>query len=241
MYNAIFQLHTKAKMEPPEDFLFVDENEYKHIVDTGLRGGYFWMTSNRLRMLDVFRSIEAPDSGFRLLSSGAHSNDSNKTWVLSAIRHRWPNNIYNGAIFVLAPTAIKSSLTSYLADLTKFFLPEGLDCHDEMIWSLILDLKPILYLESKYCGITLITGDIKWFKRMTNKSFIHAVEAKERTRIRNAKYDFWTQIGPECGPEHCAISGCNRLRVRLAIHCIKHQYEWIEGSGLKGFEHFKDR
>ena len=39
------------------------------------------------------------------------------------------------------------------------------------------------------------------------------------------KESFWSNLGPECGPEKCAEPGCGCLRIKVATFCLQHQYE----------------
>jgi hypothetical protein len=43
-------------------------------------------------------------------------------------------------------------------------------------------------------------------------------------RLSSWKY-YWETLGPECGPEKCVQPGCDRLRIHLAIRCLRHQLE----------------
>jgi hypothetical protein len=42
------------------------------------------------------------------------------------------------------------------------------------------------------------------------------------------------ELGPECGPEKCREPNCNRLRIRLAVFCLKHQFDgsWSKTRNL---------
>ena len=44
-------------------------------------------------------------------------------------------------------------------------------------------------------------------------------------RRKRARKTFWAELGPECGPETCVETGCNRLRIKLAIRCLEHQFD----------------
>ncbi|MBA3856532.1 MAG: hypothetical protein C0507_06425 [Cyanobacteria bacterium PR.3.49] len=48
-------------------------------------------------------------------------------------------------------------------------------------------------------------------------------------RREQARKKFRRELGPECGPEKCAQESCNRLRIRLAIRCLEHQFDQFEG------------
>jgi hypothetical protein len=42
---------------------------------------------------------------------------------------------------------------------------------------------------------------------------------------QSARASFEAELGPECGPERCDEPGCDRLRMKLAIRCLQHQFE----------------
>ena len=48
-------------------------------------------------------------------------------------------------------------------------------------------------------------------------------------RRDKARKNFRRELGPECGPEKCAQEDCSRLRIKLAIRCLEHQFDQFEG------------
>lgn len=49
--------------------------------------------------------------------------------------------------------------------------------------------------------------------------------ARRECRRRTFQYE----LGPECGPEKCVEDSCKKLRIKLAIRCLEHQFDQFEG------------
>jgi hypothetical protein len=44
---------------------------------------------------------------------------------------------------------------------------------------------------------------------------------------REEKSSFFANLGPECGPEKCLQPNCDRLRIKLAVYCLQHQFDGL--------------
>lgn len=221
--------------EPPEDFLFVEEAEYKHEYETGIKNGFYWLTSNRYMLDDAFKLIPIPSAGFRLLGPGAELDNRDRTFVLTKVRKQWPATFMFGRLLALDCSISKSLLTPVLNDLHVVFSEEIHDCKNSpKLWSIIERLNPKHYFCTRFLGLCLATRDVDSYKRVLSSTTFRDIEASTHNRLREQKHEFWNAVGPECGPELCIVQDCSRFRIRNAVRCIRHQYQW--GTSRSGSE-----
>jgi hypothetical protein len=57
-----------------------------------------------------------------------------------------------------------------------------------------------------------------------------------RSVRRNQELAFWSQLGPEVGPEACRHPGCSRLRIFCSVFCRRHHFLAIEHREYTGPE-----
>jgi hypothetical protein len=188
----------------------------------------------------------APE-GIRLLITavdgcvGAQPYGLENCWILgkqhglSPIMHHWPQLIFTGngeALFVLDASSTLSNIDMIL---DKYGELDGYEQLDDLslpkirqFWDHVNLLNPVFYV----CDWTLfsfISRSETDFATFIESNSFQNIEAKLKAdansqRLSLWKY-YWDAIGPECGPETCVQPGCDRLRIHLAIRCLRHQLE----------------
>jgi hypothetical protein len=105
-------------------------------------------------------------------------------------------------------------------------------------WHVVQRLNPIFYV-CDWVVFTLISRDKAGLAEFVENASFKSVENKTKQdafaqRAGLWSY-YWNLLGPECGPETCVANGCERLRIEVAVFCLRHQLElnnpgWF-GSG----------
>jgi len=228
-------------IDPPEDFLQIEENNYRHIFDSGIKDGIPWLTSNRLAIESALELIAPPKPGLRILAKGRELGLPSKAFELSdVVVERWPDINFCANFFVLPSDFKARQLLLVNQELTDFFYSvEARPAYseDELLWYLMAALKPLFHFATQFQGLSMATADSNVITKVLNSDRFLSAESEEFERLREQRIYFWQTVGPECGPEQCIETDCKRLRVKVALRCITHQYQWGEATGLKAFEH----
>ena len=220
---------------------------WRHDYRRGLYGGFHWLQSEQLQFSDFLAWMKPPTEGFRLLITAVDGVGSaypyarkdgwisNAEYGLSPLMHSWPELVVTGngeAAYVLDALSILPDIEK---NLIKF---QNLDCLEQLddfslptiqqFWKVARQLNPLFYI----C-------DWRWFS-LVSRSEASLAEFIEGAGFQNSESKlkddafatreslwnhYWETLGPEGGPEECVHPGCDRLRIQLAIRCLRHQLE----------------
>jgi hypothetical protein len=70
----------------------------------------------------------------------------------------------------------------------------------------------------------MTTRNRKVFKHLVNSERFTNTSERRKAELESSYEEFADEVGPEVGPESCVESDCPRLRIRLAVRCVFHQY-----------------
>ena len=214
-----------------EDYLNVSDWGFDPKYDEGRNGDYFWVSLNYDVEFEKF--IPVPRNPYRILvtyfdwwGGAAKLYGSSPGWkavnqcaISDAIVDRPPIINYRADTALMF---LDKPLTDQQIQTGLTFADEEPDPSNSRFWSLLDHLQPYLYIS--YMAKEFFAAREKILLDALHSADAFAdVEAKERADCRNTRAEQWKKLGPECGPEKCVESGCDRLRIKLAIRCFIHQ------------------
>ncbi len=218
---------------PPEDFLYIEKSCYEHKFDSGTKNGIFWMTSNRLR-IDTLLEIVLPPKQFWFVSIGTRTGE----YTISKDLSSWPKDLMCGKFFVVESENVQPGGSFEFPPLVKMNCIAGHPClEDSDSWTLFAELKATFYICASFVGVATISHARAHIDQVLQSEQFCSLEFEEQSRLRQVKKKFWLATGPETGPETCIEPGCKRLRSRIAVRCIRHQWQWGEQFSSTGFKH----
>jgi hypothetical protein len=233
--------------EPPDDFMRATEINWRHDFRQGIHDGFSWLQSRQIHFHDFFDWMKPPTEGFRLLITavdgcpGASPYQIEEGWIigerygLSPLMHHWPQLIFTGngeALFVLDASSTLSNIDEIP---NKYVEVSGYEQLDDLslpeirqFWDSVNNFNPLFYM-CDWALFSFVSRSETNFEQFIEADSFKNIEAKleadtKSQRLSLWKY-YWDAIGPECGPEPCVQPGCDRLRIHLAIRCLRHQLE----------------
>lgn len=219
-------------LEPPDDFMRVTELSYRHDFEQGVHGKFYWIQSLHVTLDDLFDMAPLPTGGVRFIITSFDGSALGQLTIGSVSRSwEWHYSGNGDSALVLHP---RTEMAEVAESVTKLMEADRISDltsksgENENFWNELEILSPIAYI-SAWDRLILITTNREFYE-----SFIYSPEflRYEDTRKRRALEqrvkrwnDYHENLGPECGPEKCIEPSCTRLRIKLAVKCIRHQLE----------------
>lgn len=238
---------TKQKIPPiPEDYMPITPRRYQHVWTTGVQRNYHWLRSNQVNIKDFFAWVSAPKDGFRFggfIFDGS-TRKPNLT-ALSPIRLSWPKVEFTGIgdyLIFLPPDALESDIQFFLKDLLNSHYPlrnphDLTDVDNTHFWNQIEIAAPIFYYRQDGNDFLVVCRDKEMLAKFMLSSGFQSSEERTKAELIAERPASWKKhfqsLGPECGPEKCVEEGCDNLRIKVAVRCVKHQ---LKSSGGAPFD-----
>ncbi len=227
-------------VEPPDEYLVVHPQLYKHEWWQGKREHFHWLQSKHFTCSHFFNAVPAPASGCRILVSMRTDyppycqtmgwTDMGQDIASSPVLSHWDDLKVGeeGVGFLVVPSTAKvqqiSPMFSGLTVFDKHYIHLGSTEDQEIksFWTTLGSLEPLMYLVDGFV-FTIISPDKDVIEQLIESHSFGSLEARRHEQARQRLQNLWHSIGPECGPETCVEPGCGRLRIALAIRCFVHQ------------------
>lgn len=219
-------------LEPPDDFLPVTELSYHHDFEQGVHGKYFWIQSRHVTLDDFFEMAPLPAGGVRFIIT-TFDGHALGPLTISPLLHSWEWH-YSGSGDSALVVHPRTEITDVAENVTKFMEMDpvfDLSSKSEVtanFWKELEILSPIAYI-SAHDHLIVATKNREFFESFIfSPEFLRYEEIRKHRALEHrvkAWNDYHQDLGPECGPEKCIEPNCMRLRIKLAVKCIRHQLE----------------
>lgn len=223
-----------------DDYLNLTDWNFKVSIAEGKHGNYYWLRCAEFMAIDFRKHLKLPVNPFCVLVTywdwnegaakryfGEHGWRTLDRYAISYWETTLPKLYFeadNTCMIIDHPVDDNEILLA----LKEFTEPTYLEDEEgpcvKGFWNSIEALQPYCYA-SYSNGLTFIANGEEFYKDFVNSISIEEVKAFHRNRETEHRLKLWKDIGPECGPETCVESNCDRLRIKLAVRCFIHQLE----------------
>jgi len=217
-----------------EEWLALEDCDFSPNVIEGTHGDYFWVSCEGASFGDELSRFMFLPTEFRVLVTywdcpggvtAAYRNEPG--WKIVDSYALGPPLKYIPEMNFHAPNSamlIEGSISE--CDIGALF--EGFEefqpymAESDCFWNVVDRVNPFSYFSDLDEGLFVARGK-ELYDLGFNNEVVAAVTTKFRVGQQRIRQSSWNSLGPECGPEKCVESNCDRLRIQLAVRCFLHQ------------------
>lgn len=225
---------TFKKLPTIEEWLALKDWSFSPNVTEGTQGDYYWVRCEGAFFVKQLSQHVLPKKPFRVLvtywdgaGGGPNCYGGDSGWsqlgsnAISDSVMQLPELNFDAdtAVMLIDTEYSDSELSQMLVGFEEFqpYLAET-----DKFWHVIDRLQPYCYFSYLDEGIFVARGK-DLYQSVFNAKYVEALIGNFRQREHEYRRRTWDELGPECGPERCVESGCERLRISLAVRCLLHQ------------------
>lgn len=217
-----------------EEWLSLKDWDFSPNVTEGTHGDYFWVRCEGAFFGDGLSRFMFLPTEFRVLvtywdcpggAPAAYRNEPG--WKIVGSYALGPPLKYIPELNFHAPSSAML-IEGSISECDIGALLEGFEefqpymAESDCFWNVVDRVKPFCYFSDLDEGIFVARGK-ELYELGFNNEIVAAITTATRTGQQRIRQSSWNSLGPECGPEKCVESGCDRLRIQLAVRCFLHQ------------------